>query len=227
MPGPAKLTRRGVLAATLAAACYRPARAEGWFDLQDDGGRPVENMRLAVELVAEIGRLPGRMLLGPDVPFVQMVEFFDYNCPICRQAAPELESLARSDGDLGVVLVHNPILAPSSRGAAAYAIAIATRHGQGPALRFHAAMLKRPGPVSAEKLRAVVGEIGLDAELIASEAEGAAPVVKAHADLAASLGFAVTPAFVLGSVGLLGYPGAASMRRFTQAAAKCGDVQCP
>lgn len=182
---------------------------------------------MAVELVAAVDQLPGRMRLGPDVPFVRMIEFFDYNCPICRRAAPELDALVRSDGDLGVELVHNPILAATSRLAAAYAIAIASRHGQDLALRFHAAMFTRPGPVSPEKLKAITDEMGLDHRVVSGEADAAGPAVKAHAGLAAGLGFGVTPSFVLGSVGLIGYPGAASMRRFVQMVAKCGDVQCP
>jgi protein-disulfide isomerase len=215
------------MAAALACGWARPSCADGWFDLQDDAGKPVENMRLAVELVAAIDRLPGRMALGPDVPFVRMVEFFDYNCPICRRAAPELEALVTADGDLGVVLAHNPILAQSSRIAAAHSIAIATRHGQDVALRFHAGMFSRPGPVSPAKLQAVAAGIGLDPGAVAEEAEAMGPAVQAHADLAAALGFGVTPSFVLGSVGLLGYPGPTAMRRFTLAAAQCGDVACP
>lgn len=215
------------MAAALASGWARPSRAEGWFDLRDDGGAPIENMRLAVELVAPIDRLPGSMSLGPNVPLVRVIEFFDYNCPICRRASPELETLVAADGELGVVLVHNPILAQSSRLAAAHAIAIATRHGQDLALRFHAGMFSRPGPVSPAKLQAVAAGIGLDPATVAGEAEAMGPAVKAHADLAAALGFAVTPSFILGSVGLLGYPGPMAMRRFAQAVAKCGDVTCP
>jgi protein-disulfide isomerase len=219
------LTRRTLVAAALAGV-VAPVRAQGWFDLRDDKGEVVENMRVAVELVAAVDQLPGRMMLGPDVPFVRMIEFFDYNCPICRRAARDLELLVGTDGDLGVMLVHNPILAPSSRTAAAYAIAIATRRGPDLALRFHADMFSRPGAVSPLKLRSVVEAIGLDPDAVERDAGAMAPAVKDHADLAASLGFAVTPSFILGSVSLLGYPGPASMRRFTESAAKCGDVQC-
>ncbi|WP_293864399.1 DsbA family protein [uncultured Alsobacter sp.] len=220
------LSRRTLLAAGLAGGCIRPAWAEGWFELKDDDGAPVENMRTAVELVAPIDELPGRMMLGTDSPFVRIIEFFDYNCPACRRAAPDMEALVRQDDEVGVVLVHNPILATSSRVAAAFSIAIATRHGQDMALRFHAEMFRRPGPVTAGKLRTVTSEIGLDPQIVGREAEALATAVKAHEDAAAALGFGVTPSFVLGSVSLLGYPGAKAMRRFTQSAAQCGEPLC-
>lgn len=222
-----RLSRRSVLAGVLAVGTALPARAQGWFDLKDDDGAPVENMRLAVELVAPVDDLPGRMVLGTQTPYVRLIEFFDYNCPACRRAAPDLEALVRRDDEVGVVLVHNPILARSSRIAAAHAIAISTRHGPDPALRFHAAMFRRPGPVSAGKLRAVTSEIGLDPETVAQDAAAMSPAVKAHEDVATALGLAVTPSFVIGSVGLLGYPGPAAMRRFVQQAAACGEASCP
>lgn len=227
MPQPTRLSRRTVLAGALAAGWALPARAEGWFDLTDDAGAPVENMRVAVELTAPVDELPGRMMLGAETPFVRLIEFFDYNCPACRSAASDLEALVRHDGELGVLLVHNPILARSSRIAAAHAIAIATRHEQGQALRFHAVMFRRPGPVSAGKLRAVMAEIGLDPQAVSEDVQDMTGAVKAHEDVATALGFAVTPSFVLGSVSLLGYPGPGALRRFTQAAAQCGEVSCP
>jgi protein-disulfide isomerase len=222
--GPAGLTRRALLAAALAGGAL-PSHAEGWLALRDDAGESIEDMRLAVELVAVVDKLLGLMALGPDVPFVRMVEFFDYNFSICQCAAPGLETLVRTDRDLGVMLVHNPILAPTLRVAAAHAIA--TRHGQDLALRFHAGMFSRPGPVSPSKLQVATARIGLDLGAVAREAEAMSPAVKTHTDLAAALGFAATPSFILGSVDLLGYPGPTAMRLFTLAAAQCGDVVCP
>ena len=183
-------------------------------------------MRLAIELVAAIDRLPGRTALGPTCRSFARSNSSTTTARSAVGRRPSWRLSSPSDGDLGVVLVHNPILAQSSRVAAAHAIAIATRYGKELALRFHAGMFARPGPVSPAELEVVTAGIGLDPRAVAREAEAVAPTVKVHADLAAALGFGVTPSFVLGSVGLLGYPGPTAMRRFTLAAARCGDVLC-
>ncbi|MEP6567368.1 MAG: DsbA family protein, partial [Mesorhizobium sp.] len=54
---------------------------------------------------------------------VTMVEFFDYNCPYCRQVAPTMAQAAADDPQLRIVYKEFPILGPDSVFAAKAALA--------------------------------------------------------------------------------------------------------
>jgi protein-disulfide isomerase len=69
----------GLLAAAPGRAFAQPA--EPWFDVLDDDGRPMSNLRLPVELTDEIELLRGVIWTGASDPDVTLIEFYDYNCP--------------------------------------------------------------------------------------------------------------------------------------------------
>lgn len=48
-------------------------------------------------------RDPNAPVLGNPDGDVTVVEFFDYNCPYCRQVKPEIEALLSSDQDVRIV----------------------------------------------------------------------------------------------------------------------------
>ncbi|HEY9455950.1 MAG TPA: thioredoxin domain-containing protein, partial [Bradyrhizobium sp.] len=57
------------------------------------------------------------VLRDPDVPStgnpdgdVNIVEWFDYNCPYCRKIAPEIQQVVQDDGKVRLVLKEWPIL---------------------------------------------------------------------------------------------------------------------
>ena len=45
---------------------------------------------------------------------ITIVDFFDYNCPFCKDAAVHLERLVKADGKIKLVYKDWPVLAPSS-----------------------------------------------------------------------------------------------------------------
>lgn len=63
-----------------------------------------------------------------------LVEFFDYDCPYCRQATPLLGKLEQADRGLRLVYKEYPILGPGSAFAARAALA---SRKQGKYLAFH------------------------------------------------------------------------------------------
>ena len=70
------------------------------------------------------------VLRDPDVPAtgnpegdVNIVEWFDYNCPYCRKIAPEIRQLVQHDGKVRMVLKDWPILGEVSKFAARMALA--------------------------------------------------------------------------------------------------------
>src|SRR5436305_1196592 len=97
----------GVLASSTLAfkAAAQDSRA---FDLTGDDGKRVANYRLPSEL--SLTGLPGIVWVGAASPDVILVEFFDYNCPYCRNAAADLDALVTRDGNLRLGMVNNAII---------------------------------------------------------------------------------------------------------------------
>lgn len=61
------------------------------------------------------------MFCGAQISFgnpngnVILIEYFDYNCPVCRHFAPRIDRLARENPTLNVIQRVVPVLAPSSQ----------------------------------------------------------------------------------------------------------------
>jgi protein-disulfide isomerase len=70
------------------------------------------------------------VLRDPDIPDLgnpqgdmTIVEYFDYQCPYCKKAAPDLAQVVREDGKVRIVLKDWPIFGPASAYAAKMALA--------------------------------------------------------------------------------------------------------
>ena len=61
-----------------------------------------------------IERDPNAPVLGNPEGDVTVVEFFDYNCPYCRRAAPEVDALIAKDRNIRLVYREWPILGEGS-----------------------------------------------------------------------------------------------------------------
>src|SRR3954463_1569892 len=68
-----------------------------WFAVTSDDGKPVPNMRLPVEVASEVDELQGVIWVGLPSREITLIEFFDYNCPYCRKAMPDLHWLMRDE----------------------------------------------------------------------------------------------------------------------------------
>jgi protein-disulfide isomerase len=66
---------------------------------------------------------PGTELVGARRPDVTVVEYFDYNCPYCKELVPVLQALLAEDPKIAVLYKEWPILGPVSAYAAASALA--------------------------------------------------------------------------------------------------------
>ena len=60
------------------------------------------------------------VLRDPDIPDLgnpqgdlTIVEYFDYQCPYCKKAAPDLAQVVREDGKVRIVLKDWPIFGPA------------------------------------------------------------------------------------------------------------------
>jgi hypothetical protein len=142
---------------------------------------------------------PG-VVLGNPAGSKVLVEFTDYNCPYCEASLKDVTRLVSEDPDLKVVIREWPIFEGSD---AASRMALAAGL-QGKYRAFHEAMF-RTGDVAVAARAA-----GLD--MARAEADAASDAVAVeiarNLDLARSLGFTGTPAWIAGKKpigGAVGY----------------------
>ncbi|MER9580929.1 DsbA family protein [Mesorhizobium sp. M0276] len=128
---------------------------------------------------------------------VTMVEFFDYNCPYCRQMAPVMAQAAADDPQLKIVYKEFPILGPDSVFAAKAALAA---QKQGKYSQFHKALFDARTRVTEAIVLKIAAEAGLDVARMKSDMQQ--PEIQAlidrNAELAQALRITGTPGFVVG-----------------------------
>jgi len=157
------------------------------------------------EAAAALAAHRDELLNSPESPVggnphgdVSMVEFFDYNCPYCRQVAPTMVEVEEGDPQLRIVYKEFPILGPNSVFAARAALA-ARRQNLYP--QFHKAMMQVSGAADEAHVIAVAEEIGLDVEQLRTDMQD--PAIDAEIErnlaLARALRINGTPGFVIGN----------------------------
>jgi protein-disulfide isomerase len=154
---------------------------------------------------------PHEVVLGNPNGKVTMVEFFDYNCPHCKDAVSDMMNLLKTDHDLRFVLKEFPILAQGSVDAAHVAVAVRMQDPTGSKyLAFHQALFSTRGMVDQARALEVAKDVGCDMTRITKDMNS--PEVQATLDedmkLADSIGVDGTPSYVVGNqliVGAIGY----------------------
>lgn len=145
-----------------------------------------------------------------------LVEFFDYNCPYCRQMASVMTKAEEDDPQLRVVYKEFPILGPNSTFAAKAALAA---HRQGKYVAFHRALYQACGAVDANKVTEVATALGLDVARLKADMED--PAIQAAIDknlaLAQALRINGTPGFVIGDQILRGATDLKTLQTWIQA----------
>lgn len=137
---------------------------------------------------------------------VTVVEFTDYNCGYCRSSVADVQKLIANDNGVHVIYRELPILSPTSRDAAAWALAAAK---QGKHKAFHDAMFSGTRP-DAGSIRAAAAKARLNiaaAEKFAASRE-AGTEIENNLAMMQQIGFNGTPTFVIGDQileGALGY----------------------
>jgi protein-disulfide isomerase len=129
-----------------------------------------------------------------------IVDFFDYNCPFCKDAAVHLERLVKADGRIRLVYKDWPVLAPSSIVGAK--LALGARY-QDKYLAAHHALMSVPGyGISQQQMIDAVRKSGvdmnrLDADIKANDA-AITGLLKRNLAIADAVGFQGTPGFLIG-----------------------------
>lgn len=168
-----------------------------------------ENVRRTLaERREELLNDPAEPVGGNPEGDVTLVEFFDYNCPYCRRAAPTVADLEEADPELRLVYKEYPILGPGSQFATRAALAAIK---QGKYVPFHHALMQLTEPVTEESAMEVARAVGLDLEQLTTDMQDPAidAAIGRNLQLARALGIDGTPTFVVGERVV---PGAVELR---------------
>lgn len=151
---------------------------------------------------------------------VTVVEFTDYNCGFCRSSVVDVEKLIGGDKNIRLIYREVPILAPTSRDAALWALAAAKQGKHG---AFHKAMFSgdRPG---AESIRVAAKAAGMNLEAAQSfvASKEAQAEVEHNLAMMQQLGVSGTPTFIIGDQVIEGALGHDTLKAAVAKARKAG-----
>ncbi|QMW24603.1 DsbA family protein [Sandaracinobacteroides saxicola] len=150
---------------------------------------------------------------------VVLVEFFDFNCPYCRQGAADVAKLLAEDPKLKVVFRDFPVLGPDSETASMAALSAAQ---QGRYTAFYNRMFGTPGRATREKVIATIRAAGLNESRTAADMSAAAlkKEVDRNLQLGRALGLTGTPSYIVGNQILSGAVGYDELKKAVAEARK-------
>ncbi len=142
---------------------------------------------------------PNSPVTGNLTGTITVVEFFDYQCPHCKNVSPEINKLINSDNNVRVVFKELPIFGSNSEFAARAALAA---NIQGKYLELHNAMMNTQSGLSHEAVLTIASNLGLDIKKLQSDMNSQAITqeLKTNFKLANAFNFPGTPAFVIAKV---------------------------
>lgn len=137
---------------------------------------------------------------------VVMVEFFDFNCPFCRQSSADVQRLLAEDAKLKLVFRDMPVLGPESERFARASLAAAE---EGRYLEFYANVFGGQGALSQERLIRTVRQTGLNEGKVAAGLTNRRyqQEIENNLALGRALGLTGTPSYIIGNQILSGAVG--------------------
>ncbi len=138
-------------------------------------------------------------------PDVNVVEYFDYNCPFCKKMTPALTQLLAGDKKIALIYKDWPILGDASVYAARCALAA---QWQGRYLQAHDALLSGPRLSQDHQVESILQDAGIDVgrlkkDLVSHSQDITAMLARNDAE-AAALGLKGTPGILVGRLLLPG-----------------------
>jgi len=137
---------------------------------------------------------------------ITVIEFFDYNCGYCKRVIPDIQNILKDDDNVRFVFKEMPILGPTSKTAALWALAA---HKQDKYFDYHVALMDHKGPKNEEQLAKLAKKMGLDVEKMKKDAASSEIKTELNKamDVARQIGVSGTPAFIVGKTFIPGYVG--------------------
>jgi protein-disulfide isomerase len=212
-----------LVSAVAEAQQFGPAR----FPIRDDDGDPISNHALSAGQMKQVAGLPGLVEVSGKGD-VTLYQFYDLNCPFCREAAADVDELIRTDQALRLVFVPYPVLSVQSVAGARVELALRELGTPKQFLEFHRKIYAGRGVIDGERALAVVQAMGFDRQKIidAANAQRVTATMTAHARLGTALKLMATPAYVVAGVAILGHPGLEPLRKVIASVRRCKAVVC-
>jgi len=170
---------------------------------------------------AEIVSDPSSPVGGNVKGDVTLVEFFDYQCGVCKSVHGMVADMVKSDGRIRRVYKDWPILGPESMFAARAALA---SRKQDKYVAFHDALMEAKAPLSDQTVFATAKTVGIDIARLKRDMNDPeiAAILQRNFALADALHINGTPSFVIGNVLVRGARDLDSMRDLVARARKPG-----
>jgi protein-disulfide isomerase len=154
---------------------------------------------IGVEEQRRILASPGAPALGSTQADLTVVEYFDFNCPFCRELAPAFSKLLETDPKVAVIYKDWPIFGGVSIYAARSALAAGW---QGKYARAHEALISAPRLSQNEQVDSVLQRAGIDMARLAKDLQAHGAEIDAllsrNASEAHALGLKGTPGILVG-----------------------------
>jgi len=168
---------------------------------------------------------PGAEPAGAKNADVTIVEYFDYNCPYCKNLAPAFQSLLAQDQKIAIVYKDWPIFGGISVYAAKSALAA---QWQGKYLVAHDALISGRRLAQKDQVDAILQRAGVDLATLkkdrAAHAEEIDALLTRNDEEARALGLRGTPGIVVGRSLLPGFANLSTLQRVVQNSRRDKDL---
>ena len=138
--------------------------------------------------------------LGNPEGDLTVVEYFDYQCPICKQIHPELSRVIHEDGKVRLIPKSWPIFGQTSIYAAR--IALAAKY-QGKFAQSHEALFAARIPLTRRNIHELLSKADVDVNRALADLDAnsktVGDVLARNQLQATAFGFAGTPGFIVGT----------------------------
>jgi len=160
------------------------------------------------------------VLRDPEIPDLgnpqgdmTIVEYFDYQCPYCKKAAPDLAQVAREDGKVRIVLKDWPIFGPASAYAAKMALASKFQNKYEAA---HDVLIAAKAKLTEAAVDDLLTKAGVDVARATADRDAHVQEIDAllarNDAQARAFGFQGTPGFIIGTFRVPGSLNAAGFK---------------
>ncbi len=216
----------GLLALPAMALAQQFGPAE--LPIRADDGDLLTNHRITAEQAAQVERLPGLIVTGNPKGDVTLYQFYDLNCPFCREAAADVDALMKGDRNLRMVFVPYPVLSAQSVEGARVELAVREMTTPERWLEFRKRVYAGRGVIDGSRALAAVRAMRLDEgrAIEIANAKRTTDIMTTHARLGTALKMMATPSYVIAGVAVLGHPGLEPLREMVRAVRACKAPVC-
>jgi len=206
------------------AAQFGPAQ----YKIVASDGTDMTNFDLSPALVQRMQALDALVPVGNPNGDVTLYQFYDLNCPFCREASRDVDQLIKSDPKLKLVFVPYPVLSVDSVRGGMVEVAASRMLTPEKILDLHRRIYAGRGVIDGNRVLEAATALGLERDKViaAAQNEAVLNVLKSHAEFGSAARLNATPAYVINGVAIVGHPGLQPLQKVVAAVRACGKVVC-